>query len=65
MVDASESSRQSRWLVHSPDRSSVESIRSMPGVAGVEIETPSLEEIYIAYMRRRAPKSATGGVPVG
>ena len=27
----------------------------MPGVEGLEIETPSLEEIYIGYMRGRRP----------
>jgi ABC-2 type transport system ATP-binding protein len=27
----------------------------MPGVEGLEIETPNLEEIYIGYMRARRP----------
>ncbi|WP_435007315.1 ABC transporter ATP-binding protein [Tundrisphaera lichenicola] len=65
VVDASESARQSRWLVHASDRSALESMRSAPGVDAIEIETPSLEDIYISYMRKRAPSSAPGPMPVG
>jgi ABC-2 type transport system ATP-binding protein len=31
-------------------------VRALPGVEGLEIETPSLEEIYIGYMRARRPE---------
>ncbi len=55
LVDASEAPRQARWLVHSADRSAVESARDLPGVVSLEVETPSLEDIYIGYMRRRIP----------
>jgi ABC-2 type transport system ATP-binding protein len=34
-------------------------VRLLPGVAGVEIEAPNLEEIYIGYMRRRVPSGST------
>ena len=40
----------------------------LPGVVGVEVETPSLEDIYIAYMRRRARPGGGGRAwsrPVG
>ncbi len=52
IVDADESRRQARWLVHG-DRREVEAIRDLPGVVGMEVETPTLEDIYIGYMRRR------------
>ena len=32
-----------------------EVIRALPGVERLEIETPTLEEIYIGYMRARRP----------
>ncbi len=64
VIDATESSRQARWLVHSTDRRAVEAARSWSGVAGLEIETPSLEEIYIAYMKRRNPTGAIPASPV-
>ena len=35
-----------------------ESVRTMPGVESVQIETPSLEEIYIGYMRGRRPQAS-------
>ena len=62
LVDAIEAPRQARWLVHSADRPSLEAARDLPGVAGLEVETPSLEDIYIAYMRRRAPSVARPAV---
>ncbi len=55
LVDASEAPRQARWLVHAANRSAVEAARDWPGVASLEVETPSLEEIYIAHMKRRSP----------
>ena len=56
IIDATDAPRQARWLVHAPDRSVLEEVKDWPGVVTVEIETPSLEDIYIAYMRRRAPR---------
>ena len=62
LVDAVEAPRQARWLVHAKDRSGLEAARHLPGVVGLEVETPSLEDIYIAYMRRRTPSVATPAV---
>jgi ABC-2 type transport system ATP-binding protein len=62
LVDAADAPRQARWLVHAGDRSAVEAARMWPGVLGVEVETPSLEDIYIAYMRRRLPGPARQAV---
>jgi ABC-2 type transport system ATP-binding protein len=55
LIDASDAPRQAHWLVRAVDRSSCEVVRALPGVEGLTIETPSLEEIYIAYMRARRP----------
>lgn len=57
LIDADESARQCRWVVHAPDRAACELARDWPAVADLVVETPSLEEIYIAFMRgrRRAP----------
>ena len=55
LIDAADAPRQALWLVHAPDRAAVEAARDWPGVAGLEVETPTLEEIYVAYMRRRLP----------
>ena len=55
LIDSAEDNRQARWLVHAVDRSAVESVRNLPGVLAVDAETPTLEEIYVAYMRRRKP----------
>jgi ABC-2 type transport system ATP-binding protein len=59
LIDADDAPRQTRWLVHASDRGALGSLRSLPGVAGLEVETPGLEEIYIAYMRRRVPVAVT------
>ena len=56
LIDASDAPRQARWLVRAPDRSACEALRAMPGVEGLEVESPSLEEIYIGYMRARRPE---------
>ena len=66
LVDATDAPRQARWLVHAPDRSAIEGARDWPGVVGLEVESPSLEDIYIAYMRHRAPvvPGPTVAVPV-
>ncbi|WP_435017435.1 ABC transporter ATP-binding protein [Tundrisphaera sp. TA3] len=55
LVDADDAPRQSRWLMHAADRGVLTTLLDLPGVTGLEVETPSLEEIYIAYMRHRAP----------
>jgi ABC-2 type transport system ATP-binding protein len=56
LIDASDASRQARWLVRATNRSVCEIVRALPGVEQLEIETPSLEEIYIGYMRARRPE---------
>jgi ABC-2 type transport system ATP-binding protein len=67
LVDATEAPRQARWLVHATGRSALEAARGLPGVVGMDVETPSLEDIYVAYMRRRPPSDARPAVaqPVG
>jgi ABC-2 type transport system ATP-binding protein len=56
LIDAFETSRQAQWLLHAPSRTACESyLRSLPRVESMRIETPSLEEIYVGYMRRRRP----------
>ncbi|WP_406700630.1 ABC transporter ATP-binding protein [Singulisphaera sp. Ch08] len=59
LIDADDASRQSCWLIHAADRESLKALRDLPGVTGLEVETPGLEEIYIAYMRRRVPATGT------
>ena len=54
LIDADNAPLQARWLVHGP-AGAIEAIRALPGVGTLEIRTPSLEEIYIGYMRRRRP----------
>jgi ABC-2 type transport system ATP-binding protein len=54
LIDADDTALQARWLVHGP-AAAVEAIRSMPGIGELERRTPSLEEIYIGYMRHRRP----------
>ena len=63
LIDASDAPRQAHWLVRTADRAACESIRALPGVESLEIETPSLEEIYVGYMRARATgaSAAAGG----
>jgi ABC-2 type transport system ATP-binding protein len=58
LIDAADAPRQARWLVRAADRSACEIVRALPGVESLEIETPSLEEIYVAYMRSRRPEPA-------
>jgi ABC-2 type transport system ATP-binding protein len=58
LVDAADAPRQARWLVHASDRAALEAAKGWPGVVGVEVDSPSLEDIYIAYMRRRMPGPA-------
>ena len=56
LIDAADAPRQAQWLVRAADRSACEIIRALPGVETLEIETPSLEEIYVGYMRARRPE---------
>jgi ABC-2 type transport system ATP-binding protein len=56
LIDADDAPRQAIWLVHARDRSACETVRAVPGVESVRIETPNLEDIYIGYMRRRRPE---------
>ena len=55
LIDADDSAREAVWLVHARDRSACERVRSAAGVDSLRIEMPSLEDIYIGYMRRRRP----------
>jgi len=61
LIDAESAPRQARWLVRAADRSALGAIRGLPGVAGLEVEAPGLEEIYIGYMRGR--RAAGGTAP--
>jgi ABC-2 type transport system ATP-binding protein len=55
LIDAADAPRQAQWLVRAADRAACEVVRALPGVEALEIETPTLEEIYIGYMRARRP----------
>jgi ABC-2 type transport system ATP-binding protein len=55
LIDATDAPRQARWLVRAADRLACEALRALPGVEALEVDTPSLEEIYIGYMRGRRP----------
>ena len=62
LVDADEAPRQARWLVHATDREAIAAARYWPGVSGLEIEVPALEEIYIAHMKKRPASGGAGRV---
>ena len=62
-IDVEEHSRQARWLVHAIDRAALEPIRMLPGVLEMTVESPSLEEIYVGYLRGR--RTPGGGPPTG
>lgn len=55
LIDATDAPRQARWLVHAADRAACERLRALPGVESLEIDRPTLEDIYIGYMRSRKP----------
>ncbi len=55
LIDAADAPRQAVWLVHARDCAACEALRGVPGVEALEIDTPSLEDIYIGYMRGRRP----------
>ncbi len=48
LIDTVIAPRQARWLVRAADRAACEAVRAMPAVEGLQIETPSLEEISIS-----------------
>ena len=56
LIDADDSALQARWLLHGP-AGSIAALASLPGVKEMETRTPTLEEIYIGYMRQRRPAS--------
>ena len=55
VVDLSSGDRPADQTALTVTRPVEEAIRSMPGVSALERRTPSLEEIYIGYMRARRP----------
>ncbi len=57
LIDAENAPRQSRWLVRARERSTLESLRTLPNLESLDIATPNLEEIYIGYMRNRKPSN--------
>ena len=57
LIDGADAPRQAHWLVRARDRAAADSVRTIPGVESLRIETPSLEEIYIGYMRGRRPQA--------
>jgi ABC-2 type transport system ATP-binding protein len=60
-IDIEESPRQARWLVHATEPDAVEAVRAFPGVASLEVDRPSLEDIYVGYMRAR--RGSSGPLP--
>jgi ABC-2 type transport system ATP-binding protein len=63
-IDLDDAPRQARWIVHAASEAALEPLRALPGVTGLEVGTPSLEEIYVAYMRRRGPSGPTPAAAV-
>ena len=63
LVDAEETPRQARWVVHAPGDDLASVVRATSGVGDISIETPSLEEIYIAYRRRRRGPASRAASP--
>ena len=53
-------SRQWQLLVRRPDETSLAALRDHPAVDNIETRTPSLEEIFVAYMRQGTEKDETG-----
>lgn len=58
LIDGADAPRQAHWLVRARDRAAAESVRSIPGVESLRVETPSLEDLYIGYMRGRRPQAS-------
>ncbi len=46
--------RHCQWLVRGLPDEALQHLRQFPGVSNVEVRTPSLEEIFVAYLRRDA-----------
>jgi ABC-2 type transport system ATP-binding protein len=61
LIDGTDAPRQARWLVRGASRAACEAVRALPEVEALEIESPSLEEIYVAYMRARRPTHPAQG----
>ncbi|WP_422930324.1 ABC transporter ATP-binding protein [Singulisphaera sp. PoT] len=55
LIDVDDAPRQARWLVHASGPSALEPLRNLASVTDFSVDKPSLEEIYIGYMRRRIP----------
>jgi ABC-2 type transport system ATP-binding protein len=58
LIDGADAPRQAHWLVRARDRAAADTVRTIPGVESVRIESASLEEIYIGYMRGRRPHAS-------
>jgi ABC-2 type transport system ATP-binding protein len=58
LIDVADAPRQAHWLIHTRDRAAADALRTMPGVDSIRIEAPSLEDIYIGYMRSRRPQAS-------
>jgi ABC-2 type transport system ATP-binding protein len=56
LIDAADAPRQAHWLIRARDRAAADALRTLPGVESVRLETPTLEDIYIGYMRGRRPR---------
>jgi ABC-2 type transport system ATP-binding protein len=57
LIDGADAPRQAHWLVRARDRAAADAVRTIPGVESLRVESPSLEEIYIGYMRGRRPQA--------
>jgi ABC-2 type transport system ATP-binding protein len=58
LIDAADAPRQAHWLVRAQDRAAAETVRATPGVESLRIESPTLEDVYVGYMRGRRPQPA-------
>ena len=56
LIDADDAPRQARWLVRAATARPARRSGRCRASSRCEIETPSLEEIYIGYMRGRRPE---------
>jgi ABC-2 type transport system ATP-binding protein len=57
LIDTADAPRQAHWLVRGRDRAAADAVRTLPGIESLRVETPTLEDIYIGYMRGRRPQS--------
>jgi ABC-2 type transport system ATP-binding protein len=58
LIDVADAPRQAHWLVRARDRAAADALRTLPGVESLRIESPTLEDIYIGYMRGRRTEPA-------